>query len=55
MAVEVRYVRLTLDPALRAYYAWLDANPEREFDLHDFDLFASGYRAERVLEDDDDE
>ena len=55
MTVEVRYATLTLDPALRAYYAWLDANPEREFRLEDYELFAAGYRAERVPEGDDDE
>jgi hypothetical protein len=55
MTVEVRYVRMTVDPALRAYWLWLDANPDREFSLEDYDLFAAGYRAERVPDDEDDD
>jgi hypothetical protein len=51
MAVETRTVHFRIDPALRAYVAWLDSEG-REFDLEDYDLFAAGYRA-RVAEEDD--
>lgn len=47
--VEIRTVHLTLDPALEAYLIWLDSEG-REYDLHDYELFAAGYRAERIAE-----
>lgn len=45
-AVETRTVHFTVDPALQAYSAWVDAEG-REFDLDDYEIFAAGYRSER--------
>lgn len=47
--VEHRVVHFTIDPALEAYLFWIDSEG-REFRLGDFDLFAAGYRAERIGE-----
>jgi hypothetical protein len=41
---ETRTVHFTIDPALRAYLAWLDAEG-LAFSLPGFDVFAAGYRA----------
>lgn len=49
MAVEIRTVHFTIDPALRAYLAWLDAEGVA-FSLEGFDLFAAGYRAREAEE-----
>lgn len=46
---EVRTVHFKLDPALRAYFAWLDETG-RTFSPNVYDLFAAGYRA-RVTEE----
>lgn len=48
MTAETRTVHFTLDPALKAYYAWIEAEG-RGFSLKHYDLFAAGYRA-RVAE-----
>jgi hypothetical protein len=47
--VETRTVQFTIDPALRAYFAWLDAEG-LTFAPGEFDVFAAGYRA-REAED----
>jgi hypothetical protein len=38
-----------LDPPLAAYLAWLDREG-RQFTLHDYELFSSGYRWDRPAE-----
>jgi protein gp37 len=40
-------VHFSVDPALRAYLAWLEEDTGRAFDLDAYDLFAAGYRADR--------
>lgn len=44
MATETRAVHFRLDPALRAYLEWIEAEG-RQMDLEEYDLFAAGYRA----------
>lgn len=51
MRGETRTVHFRLDPALRAYLAWLDKEG-LAFSPAGFDLFAAGYRA-RVDEEED--
>lgn len=44
--VQTRTVQFKLDPALAAYFAWLDAvNGYRMFDPIEYDRFSAGYRA----------
>jgi hypothetical protein len=44
-----RTVHMRLDPALVAYLTWLDQEG-RQFTLHDYELFSSGYRWDRPAE-----
>lgn len=47
--IETRTLHYRVDPALRAYCAYIDAEGQG-FDLEQYDLFAAGYRA-RVSEE----
>jgi hypothetical protein len=47
MISGTRTVHFSVDPALRAYLAWLEEDTGRAFDLDAYDLFAAGYRADR--------
>lgn len=46
---ERRTLHFRLDPALRAFFEYLDANG-RQFVAEEYDLFAAGYRA-RIAEE----
>lgn len=47
---ETRTVHQRLDPALRAYFAWCDAE-DRDSNPYDYNIFAAGYRAPRIEEE----
>lgn len=53
MAIETRTVHFKVDPALRAYLEWLDAEGH-EFDRDEYGVFAAGYRAKEAEQADDD-
>ena len=44
MATETRTLHFRLDPALRAYLVWLEAEG-LTFNPDEYDVFAAGYRA----------
>ena len=49
MATDTRTVHFSVDPALRAYAAYLEAQ-DRLFNPQEYDVFSAGYRA-RVAEE----
>ena len=49
MVVETRTVSFRIDPALNAYFEWINANGKK-FSLTKFEQFAADYRA-RVAEE----
>lgn len=45
---STRVVHFSIDPALKAYFTYLYSK-HQEFDVHNYDLFAAGYRSARPL------